>query len=245
MLGAVDLAAILETGAIPSDIEAALPPDGELPTISKDFGRALVRLLGVLRPRSVLEFGAGASSVVVAMALRRNGTGRLTTVEHAPQYSAQSWERVRSERDLDARLIPAPLVLRLSLKGLLYQYEVTPDFQARAPYDFVVVDAPPGVCGRDTTLYQVLPYLERGATLMLDDTARVQEHTVVNRWLRACPGLSVVYSNSEIGRGIVLLKYDGDGTLKTSIRNWLGSCHDRWIYRASVRTQLANDARGG
>ena len=196
-----DWSATLLTGAIPSPIEAALPPEGEFFTISPEFGRALVRLIRVVRPKSILEFGAGASSLLVAMALQDNGAGRLTTVEHAPQYSASAWARVQQVRGVDAELIAAPLVLRLSARGLLYQYQMASRLKARAPYDFVIVDAPPGVCGRDTTLYQALPYLSKGATIILDDAARVQEGTVVNRWLRACPGLEVCYWNKDLARG--------------------------------------------
>ena len=227
---------------IPPEIEAELPPDGDFATISPDFGRALVRLIRALRPKSILEFGAGASSLLVAMALQDNGVGRLTTVEHAPRYSASTWARVQQVRGVDAELIAAPLVLRLSARGLLYQYQMASRLKARAPYDFVIVDAPPGVCGRDTTLYQALPYLSKGATIILDDAARVQEGTVVNRWLRACPGLEVCYWNKDLARGVAVLQYSGDGSLNVSLRTLLGTCHDRWIYRQSVRALRRQDA---
>ena len=48
---------------------------------------------------------------------------------------------------------------------------------------------------------------------------------------------------SNIGRGIVLLEYQGSGMMRVSVRNLLGSFHDRWVYRSGVRQQLANDTR--
>lgn len=231
---------ILVSGSIPDDIEAALPPDGELPTISPEFGRAVVRLILALRPTSVLEFGAGASSVVAAMALQASCQGRLTTVEHAPQYSADAWQRVKAV-PIDSALIAAPLVLRPHSQGLLYMYRLTTELRPRALYDFVVIDAPPGA--RDAALYQALPHLCAGAVIVLDDASRVQEGTVINRWLRACQGLELLCWNKGFARGVAVLRYRGPNTLRLSLRTILGTCHDRWVYRRLVAILRKQDAQ--
>jgi predicted O-methyltransferase YrrM len=188
----LNLADTIATGSIDPAIERELPPEGPFPVISPEFGRALARLITSLRPQSVLEFGAGVSSVVVTLSLQLNGSGRLTTVEHAPQYSLASWNRVRSIANVDAELFASPLRLRFTAHGPLYAYQSFDRVRHRAPFDFVLVDSPPGTIGRDTTLYQALPYLAPGAILVLDDAARVQDGTVIHRWLRTVPGLEVL-----------------------------------------------------
>jgi predicted O-methyltransferase YrrM len=237
----LDPCTLLLSGPIPPDIEAELPPDGELATISPDFGRGLARLLLGIRPQSVLEFGAGASSLVISMALRAAGRGRLTSVEHAPRYSAAAWKRVEAV-GVDAALIACPLALRPHSQGLIYQYQGIDRIKARAPFDFVLVDAPPGAFGRDAVLYQILPYLSSGALIVLDDAARVNEGTVINRWRRACEGLDIVCWNREYARGVAILRYGGRPQLRMSLRNVLGTCHDRVIYRRLVQILRRQDA---
>jgi predicted O-methyltransferase YrrM len=239
----LDPCSVLVSGAIPAEIEAELPPDGELPTISQDFGRALVRLLLAVRPHSVLEFGAGASSLIISMALRAAGRGRLTSVEHAPRYSAAAWRRVES-LGVDATLLASPLLLRPHPQGLIYQYQGLERLKERAPFDFVMVDAPPGAFGRDTVFYQMLPYLSPGALIVLDDAARVNEGTVINRWRRACDSLQIVCWNREYARGVAILRYDGPARLRMSLRNLLGTCHDRILYRHLVKILRKEDAAG-
>jgi len=237
----MDLCKVLREGTVPSDIEAVLPPDGELPTISPDFGRALFRLVAALKPRSILEFGAGSSSLVLSLALRHIGGGRLTSVEHAPKFSAASWNRVE-ETGIDALLIHAPLALRLHSQGLLYQYRGLDRLTSRGPFDFVLVDAPPGVYGRDATLYQALPHLNPGSFLLLDDAARVQDGTVINRWRRACDSLDIVCWDKQFARGVALLRFNGPRPLKLSARTIAGTLHDRLVFRKWVRVSRRNEA---
>src|SRR3954466_277340 len=55
------------------------------------IGPALSRFLNALirhaRPQSVLEFGPGRSSLVIARALVSNGGGRVTSIEHAAEFA--------------------------------------------------------------------------------------------------------------------------------------------------------------
>lgn len=52
--------------------------------VGRDTARFLARLVEGLRPSSVLEFGTGRSTAVIAHAMAANGGGRLTTVDHIP-----------------------------------------------------------------------------------------------------------------------------------------------------------------
>jgi hypothetical protein len=143
---------------------------------------------------------------------------------------------------VDAELLASPLVLRLHSQGLLYRYQTSDQLAARGPYDCVIIDAPPGAFGRDTALYQALPHLSHGALIVLDDAARVQEGTVVRRWLRACRGLQLLYWDKEFARGVAVLRHTGDATLRISPRNVLGAFHDRWVFRRLVQVLRQQDA---
>jgi predicted O-methyltransferase YrrM len=198
--------------------------------ISRAFGTYLGAIVLTLGRRSVLEFGAGRSSLVVATALDEIGGGRLTSVEHQPEFCRDDWASVAEIKSVDARLCEASLQLRATRHGLMYAYRhVERMIKPRAPYDLVVIDAPPGKFGRDSPMYDAYPLLADGALIILDDAARPAEQTAVRRWLRTFPGLRVVVSAMSHGCGTVVLEHSGNKRRRFSARAVLGTLHDRLI----------------
>ena len=205
-----------------------LPVDRSVWSVSDDMARLLARLIASFQPKSVLEFGAGWSSVVLAHALAAIGGGRLTSVEHQPDYLGECWQRVEAVRQVDARLVVCPLRSGLSRHGLLWRYAgLTRHIRARAPFDFVVIDAPPGAFGRSAALFDSYSLLSAGALIILDDAARPRERTAVSRWLRSLPGLELVMFDDRVERGLAVLRHDGDKRRRFAPRPFLGTFRDR------------------
>ena len=50
------------------------------------------------RPQVIVEFGSGASTLVIADALRQNGTGKLISIEHSDHYGVQTLGTLQAER---------------------------------------------------------------------------------------------------------------------------------------------------
>jgi len=200
--------------------------------IGKPFGTYLAAIISTLGRRSVLEFGAGRSSLVIATALDQIGGGQLTSVEHQPEFCRDDWALVAAIKSVDAQLCPATLALQVTRHGLMYRYRnVEQRVRSRAPYDLVVIDAPPGQYGRDSPLYDVYSLLADGALIILDDAARPSEQTAVRRWLRTFPGLRIALSDMSHGRGIVVLEHSGNKRRRFSARAVLGTVHDRMSAR--------------
>lgn len=136
------------------------------------------------RPETVLELGAGASSLVVARALQRNGQGRLISCDqHAGFVEAtRGWLR---DNGVDADLRATPL--RPSpggWPGIWYDHGALPQ-----QIDLLVIDGPPWtihpyVRGAAETLFDRLPV---GGTVLLDDAARPGERVVARRWRQRWP----------------------------------------------------------
>jgi predicted O-methyltransferase YrrM len=136
------------------------------------------------RPETVLELGCGASSLVVARALKNNGTGRLISCDqHATFVDAtRAWLR---ENEVEAELRVAPL--RPAPPGwpaVWYDHGPLP-----ARIDLLLIDGPPWtvhpfVRGAAETLFDRLSV---GGTVMLDDAARPGERVVARRWRRRWP----------------------------------------------------------
>lgn len=199
--------------------------------ISHDLARVLSALVRVSKPHSVLEFGAGRSSLVIADALEGLGRRRLTSVEHQAAYAMDAWATLADRPDLDARLLEARLSVRMSRHGVLHTYVgVSEGLRARAPYDFVFIDGPPGRFGRDATLFSVASLLSPRAVILLDDAARPAEKTAVRRWQRALP-LTRVFESDAVGRGVLVLRLDEAKAPGFSLRTWLGTVHDRFLER--------------
>jgi predicted O-methyltransferase YrrM len=223
---------IAELAAQPPRAEIAVllaPPDGW--AVSLDTAQLLSGLIGRLAPKSVLEFGAGRSSLVLASALQGSGGGRLTSIEHQPSYAEPSWRKMTQFPSVDAVLVHAGLGVRLSRHGLLHAYVGIDDaLRSRGPFGFVFIDAPPGEHGRDATLLAAAPFLSDGAIVVLDDASRPREQSAMRRWERAL-GIERVFESAAVGRGVAVLRLPRVAPARFSWRTFVGTIHDRWVER--------------
>lgn len=184
-------------------------------------------MLQRLSRKSVLEFGAGRSSLVIGKALDRAGGGRLTSIDHAPEYLGDAWEQVRGMSSIDSALLIAPLVRTLTDRGLLCSYEgIEPKIRDRGPFDFVLIDAPPGQRGRDAALHLAFESLASGCVIALDDAPRFREQTAIRRWLSWYPGLTLVQSPEQTGSRLAILAFDGSREVRFSARAFVGTLDD-------------------
>lgn len=211
---------------LPPGLSRVLPTGSSLYEIAPQLGRLLANL--VLRDgrRRVLEFGAGASSEVLATALAETGGGMLTSIEADPAWCRDRWSAVEAT-GADAVLVPAILRFAISPLGAYFaQPAAIPAVRDRGPFDLVVVDAPDGRHGRTGTLHQVAPWLARGALVVVDDAARPLIQGMLAGWLRIYRGLTLLGQDTSFGgRGVAVLGWDG-GPAKFSLRSWLTSAYE-------------------
>jgi predicted O-methyltransferase YrrM len=136
------------------------------------------------KPKLVVEFGAGASSFVIAKALQEAGGGRLISFEQHQDFvdSTKAW---LAEHGLEADMRAVPLrPSPAGWPGLWYDQGDLPD-----GIELMLVDGPPWSIhpmtrGAAETLFdRIAP----GGTVMLDDAARPGERLVARRWRRKHP----------------------------------------------------------
>ena len=230
---------LYESGDTPFDVAGLLPADRNPWSVSDPMARLLAKLVVARRCRSVLEFGAGWSSVVLAHAIQAAGGGRLTSIEHDTSYLGDCWTRVERQPLVDAKLVIRPLTCSLSRDGLLWRYrDLARHLALRAPFDLVVIDAPPGKYGRSSPLFDSYPLLAAGAVVVLDDAARLRERTAIARWIATYPGLHLVVLDEAARRGIAVLRHDGNKRRRVAPRVFAGSIRDRlreWREARSAR----------
>jgi len=149
----------------------------------------LVELVRAERPPTIVEFGSGTSTVVLASLLaerHRNGP-RLVSFEQDPAW-AEHTRAALAERSLDrmATVIQLPLGERTGgPPGYLMTEEAAELLRRLAPR-LVLVDGPTLDSGasRLGTLDLVAPYLRHDARLLLDDALRDAELCVAAAWER-------------------------------------------------------------
>ena len=133
------------------------------------------------RPRVVVEFGSGATSLVIARALQLHGGGTLHSYDQHADFVAATAAWLRSH-GLDADLRHAPLGPPApGWPGLWYQAPGVPD-----SIDLLVIDGPPWTLHPLTrgSAESLFPRLAPGGTVVLDDAARPGERIVARRWRR-------------------------------------------------------------
>jgi hypothetical protein len=175
-----DKAALLDRLGLPAD---ALPNLGSWKADTVLL-RLIVDHIETHRPQSVVELGAGASTLVTAQALRLFGGGRLTSFDQHRDFviATQAW---LGDHGLSADMYPAALVPAPGdWPGYWYDLAHLPD-----RIDLLTVDGPPWtihpyVRGAAETLFDRIPV---GGTVMLDDGARPGERVIARRWARKWP----------------------------------------------------------
>ena len=136
------------------------------------------------KPRIVVEFGAGASPLLLARAMQLAGGGRLISFEQHRDFvdATRVWLR---DHGLAADLRAAALMRSpRGWPGLWYDHGPLPE-----RIDLMLSDGPPGTVhpftrGAAATL---IDRIAPGGTIILDDAARPGERLVARRWRREWP----------------------------------------------------------
>jgi predicted O-methyltransferase YrrM len=188
-----DKAALLKRLELPHD---ALP---NLGSWKADVGllRRLADLVEVMKPETVVELGAGASTLILAKALQKAGGGRLISFDQHADFVSATRQWVAGER-LNVDLRHAPLFSGTGdWRDLWYELHGLPD-----TIDLLVIDGPPWtihpmIRGRADMLFSLVKV---GGVVVLDDAARPGERLVARRWRAQWPNFDWHFEPSIKGR---------------------------------------------
>lgn len=158
--------------------------------------RSLVWVVDRIRTTSletIVECGSGSSTVWFATAMEhRGGPGRVIALEADGPYAEYTRSRL-AELGLShrAEVIHAPLI-DTPLAGRPSQpwFDLADFPDDATSIDLLFVDAPIGAVAKEVR-YPAFPMLAerlpRGATVILDDTVRLDERRIVQAWLAERP----------------------------------------------------------
>jgi predicted O-methyltransferase YrrM len=178
------------------NLSAMLPTSDVLPptrgwAASPDLLLVLVDQLIARRPALVVECGSGASTLWLALALRRFGIGgRIVALDHDPVYAAITRTFLARHGVSDvAEVRDAPLE-ELRLAGGTYSWYTRRAWKDLTGIDLLFVDGPPAATGAKAR-YPALPLLREAlnpaATVVLDDLVVPDMQETLRLWLDAYP----------------------------------------------------------
>jgi predicted O-methyltransferase YrrM len=178
------------------NLTAVLPPNDVLPATrgwaaSPDLLMVLVDLVVSERPSLVVECGSGASTLWLALAMRRFGVdGRVVALDHDPVFGAKTRDLLARHDVSDlAEVRDAPLE-SFSIDGETYSWYARQAWEDLKGIDLLFVDGPPATTGHQAR-YPALPLLSGllspAATAVLDDLVVPDMQNVLQLWLDAYP----------------------------------------------------------
>jgi predicted O-methyltransferase YrrM len=161
---------------------------------SPDLLMVLVDLVITERPSLVVECGSGASTLWIALAMRRFGIdGRIIALDHDPVFGGQTRDFLARHGVADlAEVRDAPLE-NFTLDGQTYAWYARRAWEDLTGIDLLFVDGPPAATGHQAR-YPALPLLSEsmspGAIAVLDDLVVPDMQNVLRLWLDAYPDFS-------------------------------------------------------
>lgn len=181
-----------------NNLNAMLPAGDVMPAsrgwaASPDLLLTLVDLVITERPALVVECGSGASTLWLALAMRRFGIdGRVIALEHDPDFGGKTRDFLARHNVSDlAEIRDAPLETH-TLDGQAYSWYSRHAWEDLTGIGLLFVDGPPAATGPQAR-YPALPLLSGSlspaATIVLDDLIVPDMQKVLRLWLDAYPDL--------------------------------------------------------
>jgi predicted O-methyltransferase YrrM len=181
------------------NLSAVLPANDVLPATrvwaaSPDLLVVLVDLVVTERPSLVVECGSGASTLWLALAMRRfKIDGRIVALEHDPAFGGKTRDFLARHDVGDlAEVRDAPLE-SFSLDGQTYSWYARPAWENLTGIDLLFVDGPPATTA-PLARYPALPLLSGSLSpagvAVLDDLIVPDMQKVLQLWLDAYPDFS-------------------------------------------------------
>jgi len=178
------------------NLNAVLPATDVLPATrgwaaSPDLLLVLVDLVISERPSLIMECGSGASTLWLALAMRRfQIDGRIIALDHDPVFGGKTRDLLARHDVGDlAEVRDAPLESFI-LDGETYSWYARQAWEDLTGIDLLFVDGPPATTGHQAR-YPALPLLSGSlspaATVVLDDLVVPDMQKVLRLWLDAYP----------------------------------------------------------
>ena len=188
------LAALVSSESLASyDISYLFNPEFGKWRLAEDACRFLGRICEVLKPRVVVEYGSGLSTLILLEEVRKGNVGEIRSVDHLETFPGHPSEAINDTEQSDApvQFFFRPIRPRW-LAGKLFQFYKKSDdgWLGSLPVDLVIIDGPPYYFdSREAALYEIFDNHSPNALVILDDANRQnREQVYLANWKRYYEG---------------------------------------------------------
>lgn len=166
-----------------------LPSPGGF-AIEPDVAAYLVRLVMEQRPNIVLELGSGLSTLVLGLAVRRQGSGTVISFEDDARFLERTQRLVAEFGLSECTRVNLSKLKEVTIEDAAYRWYETTQLQGVGPIDLLFIDGPfasGGVMVRYPAVPMLLEHMRPGSLIILDDYLRNDERRAVEYWVREYP----------------------------------------------------------
>lgn len=177
-------------------------------SIDKALTKALLVIFENFPNKSIVEFGAGYSSIVFNYASKKSLiSNKIISIEENLNWFKVP-KNITHLLDVDKfNFIESKINFKIGNFGIYVKYD-TPVFKnTKQNIDLVLIDGPQQYYGREGNLDEIYSKLNIGALIVLDDAGRYLESCLMYKWLKVYKGLELIYYSPKYGeRGLAILE---------------------------------------
>jgi predicted O-methyltransferase YrrM len=171
-------------------VYSALQPTMPLPqldgwALSPQAIAFMTSTIGRDRPELVVEAGSGASTVAAALALAKNGHGKVIALEHDQTYARRTRRALQDQGVEKYAEVHVCSLIDVTIDSESYRWYDIAGVDLNGPIGLLVIDGPPGTTGhhaRYPAIPMLLEHLSPETVVLVDDTEREQERETMERW---------------------------------------------------------------
>lgn len=165
------------------DISEFPHPEGR--ALHADSCKFLGALIKKCQFKTILEFGSGFSSIIIANEIKHSTDHLLVSIDNSQYYSqiAQQF-LVKNNIKANVEFYTFPIRPRIYHKKILLFYAIPSDFWSKfGKFDLVLIDGPHHDFGREASFYESFHRMKIGGLVVVDDSNRKSmEMVYAKKW---------------------------------------------------------------
>lgn len=176
-------------------------------SIDTFLGKLLVQQMIESRPNTILELGSGSSTILIARCMKLLGCKGYEhfVVDHERKYLELTRQYARLN-DVESQISfwECPLEHIGGVNKLWYG-DLSEKLNGKK-IDLLLIDGPPGLLQEESrypALPLLYPLLSEHCVIILDDANRIQEKTILEKWISEYPEFNLKYEHH--GHGLAIL----------------------------------------
>lgn len=206
--------------------------------IEHDTFDFLDKLINLIQPNVVLEFGSGLSTQLFATHIEKGNIKELLSIDHLSDFPDHPKKLISNLKTLNKiHFFTFPIFIKKYAKKLFCFYSIPYNFFVnKNKIDLVFIDGPPYYYnGREAALHSCFEYLSPNAIIILDDANRINyERIYIKKWkYRYGDNLDIKLFEKEFKKGMCLIIKNDK---KNDLRNY--TFFDQISFSASTLFRL-------